>query len=200
MSAVGPQRELFVLGFLRRKPSSAYTIDRAMREHSPLYRSFKRGNVYGFIERLVTDGLLEHEDAAASRRGPRKTKALYRLSESGERRFAELLREVILDVQAEHAALETALVLLGQLRRDRAKALLAERAEQVAAHERRLERLLGDMRRRAGAAYLSASHTLHRLRAERRYLADTIDLLEDPKWEPEWVLDDGPVVDASRRV
>jgi len=198
-NAVEPQRELFVLGLLRRNVSSAYSIDKAMREHSPLYRSFKRGNLYSYIERLANVGLLERIEAPA-RRGPHQTRTLYRLTPDGERRFGELLRAVILDVQAEHPALETALVLLGQLRRDEAAKLLAERAESVAAHERRLSRLLGDMRDRAGSAYLSASHTLHRLRGERRYLSDTIELLENPKWEPAWVLNDGPVVDASRKV
>ena len=200
MSAVDPQRELFILGLLRRKPASAYAIDRAMREHSPLYRSFKRGNVYGFIERLCASGLIEHEEAEESRRGPRKTKAVYRVSASGEERFAALLHDVIVDVQAEHAALETALVLLGQLQRERATALLEERASSVAAHERRLSRLIGDMRDRAGSAYLSASHTLHRLRSERRYVTDALELLRNPRWEPQWVLDDGPIVDAARRV
>jgi DNA-binding PadR family transcriptional regulator len=199
MSLVEPQRELFVLGLLRRKPASAYSIDKAMREHSPLYRSFKRGNLYSFIERLAASGLLERH-SSASRRGPHKTKTLYQLSASGERRFADLLRTVILDVQAEDPALETALVLLGQLRRDQAVELLGERAANIAAHERRLSRLLGDMRERAGAAYLSASHTVHRLRGERRYLSDTIHLLRDPHWEPEWVLNDGPILDASRKI
>ena len=198
-SSVGPQRELFVLGLLRRNASSAYSIDKAMREHSPLYRSFKRGNLYSFVERLANAGLLDRRQIR-SRRGPRETKTLYRLTPDGERRFGELLRSVILDVQADDPALETALVLLGQLRRDAATKLLAERAGNVAAHERRLSRLLGDMRERAGSAYLSASHTLHRLRGERRYLSDTIKLLQNSKWEPEWILNDGPIVDTSRKV
>jgi DNA-binding PadR family transcriptional regulator len=199
MSAAEPQRELFVLGLLRRRPASAYALDKAMRDHSPLYRSFRRGNLYSFVERLAASGLLEFEDAAA-RRGPHRSKTVYRLSAAGERRFAELLTAVMLDVQAEHAALETALVLLGQLSRERAAGLLTQRAEHVAAHERRLSRLRGDIKDRAGAAYLSASYALHRLRAERRYLGDALALLHDARWEPSWVLDDGPVVDASRKI
>jgi DNA-binding PadR family transcriptional regulator len=170
-----------------------------MREHSPLYRSFKRGNLYSFVESLAKTGLLQRGDAE-SRRGPRKSKAIYRLTPTGERRFIELLRAVLIDVQSEDPALETALVLLGQLPRDRATELLEERATNIAAHERRLSRLLGDMRDRAGSAYLSASHTLHRLRGERRYLSDTIALLHNPRWEPDWVLNDGPVVDRSRKI
>jgi DNA-binding PadR family transcriptional regulator len=196
---VSPQRELFVLGLLRRKAASAYQLDKALREHTPLYRAFKRGNVYGLVERLALAGLLEREPTAA-RRGPQKTKVLYRLSSTGERRFHELLRRVILDVQADDPALETALVLLGQLPREAALELLVERERQVAAHERRLSRLWGDTRRRAGSAYLSSSHTLARLHAERRYLNDTIALLRDPRWQPSWSGDDGPVVDPARRI
>lgn len=199
MTASEPHRELFVLGLLRRKPASAYQLDKAMREHTPLYRSFKRGNVYGLVDRLASAGLLEREPAE-TKRGPAKTKVIYGLSADGERRFHELLRGVLLDVQSEDAALETALVLLGQLRRDVAGDLLEQRAQSVAAHERRLSRLLGDMRERAGAAYLSASHTVARLRAERRYLGDTIALLRDPRWQPDWIADDGPIVDPKRRV
>jgi len=100
--------------------------------------------------------------------------------------------------QAADPALETALVLLGQLRRDEALALLMERANVIATHERRLSRLLGDLKVRGGAAYIGQSHTVHRLRSERRFLSDTIALLQDSKWEPEWILDDGPIVDSSR--
>jgi DNA-binding PadR family transcriptional regulator len=199
MTAADPQRELFVLGLVRRSPASAYQLDKAIREHTPLYRSFKRGNVYGLIERLAAAGLLEREPGTA-KRGPQKTKVLYHLSAAGERRFGELLRSVLLDVQTEDPALETALVLLGQLKRDVAAGLLEQRARNIAAHERRLSRLLGDLRQRAGSAYLSASHNVHRLRSERRYLSDTIDLLRDPRWEPGWVLDDGPIVDPARKV
>lgn len=198
-SSTASPRELFVLGLLRRGASSAYSIAKAVREHSPLYRSFKRGNLYSLVERLASAGLLERRQAR-SRRGPRETKTVYRLTADGERRFGELLRAVILDVQAEDPALETALVLLGQLRRDAATQLLAERAELVAAHERRLSRLLGELREKAGSAYLSTSHTLHRLRGERRYLSDTIELLRNPKWQPDWILNDGPIVNAKRKV
>jgi DNA-binding PadR family transcriptional regulator len=193
------ERELFVSGLLRRQPFSAYSVSRAMRDHAPLYRLFKRGNLYHFIEKLAAAGLLEAEDAAA-KRGPRDTKTVYRLSAAGEERFRTLLRQVLLDEQAADAALETALVLLGQLRRDEALALLTERAGVIATHERRLSRLLGDLKTRGGAAYIGQSHTVHRLRSERRFLADTIALLQDAKWEPEWILDDGPIVDSSRRM
>jgi len=199
VSPAEPQRELFVLGLVRRRPASAYALDKAMREHSPLYRSFKRGNLYSLVERLAASGLLEREDAAA-KRGPHRSKTVYRLSPAGEARFIELLCGVMLDVQADHAALETALVLLGQLSREGALDLLERRAENVAAHERRLSRIRGDIRGRSGAAYLSASFALSRLRGERRYLSEAIALLRDPKWEPGWILDDGPVVDASRQI
>lgn len=191
------ERELFVLGLLRRRPLSAYAISRAVRDHVPLYRRFKRGNPYHVVEKLARAGLLEPEDAAA-KRGPRETKAVYRLTGAGEERFRTLLRQVLLDAQAADPALETALVLLGQLARGEALELLEERSAEVARQERRLARLLGDVKRRGGAAYIGQSHTVHRLRGERTFLKETLALLRDPKWQPDWVQDDGPVVDSSR--
>jgi len=194
-----PRRELFVLGLLRRQPLSAYALDRALREHVPLYREFNRGNVYTFVERLAERGMLLRRKAAASR-GPREDRWIYRLSKTGETRFHSLLRNVIADPQSSDPALETALVLLGQLGRDEAIALIAERTSQVEAYERRMLRLFGDARRRGASAYFAASHAVHRMRSERRFLKDAYTLLRDPKWEPEWVLDDGSVTDPNRKL
>jgi DNA-binding PadR family transcriptional regulator len=194
-----PRRELFVLGLLRRKPLSAYALDRVLRDHAPLYRGFNRGNVYTFVEKLARDGTLLRRQAAAAR-GPRESRWIYRLSKAGETRFRELLRAVIVDPQSSDPALETALVLLGQLRRDEAVALVAERTAQVEAYERRMIRLFGDARRRGASAYFAASHAVHRVRSERRFLKDAQTLLLDPKWQPDWMLDDGCVTDPSRKL
>ena len=194
-----PRRELFVLGLLRRKPLSAYSLDRVLRDHAPLYRGFNRGNVYTFVEKLAGNGMLLRRQAAAAR-GPRESHWLYRLSKAGETRFRELLRAVIVDPQSNDPALETALVLLGQLRRDEAVALVAERTAQVEAYERRMIRLFGDARRRGASAYFAASHAVHRVRSERRFLKDAQALLLDPKWQPDWMLDDGSVTDPSRKL
>jgi DNA-binding PadR family transcriptional regulator len=194
-----PRRELFVLGLLRRKPLSAYALDRVLRDHVPLYRSFSRGNVYSFVERLAESGVLLRRRAAAER-GPSETRWIYRLSKAGEARFRELLRAVVVDPQSSDPALETALVLLGQLRRDEAVELIAERTAQVEAYERRMLRLFGDARRRGASAYFAASHAVHRVRSERRFLKDAQTLLLDAKWQPDWVLDDGSVTDPTRKL
>jgi len=184
-------RELFVLGVLRRRPLSAYAIDKIVREHIPLYRRFKRGNLYQFIEGLAAKGYLLQRTTAA-RRGPRESKTVYRLAAAGEARFRELLQRVIADVQATDAALETAFVLLGQVRRDEALELLLERSREIEGQERRLKRLFGEARRE-GAGYFAAAHAYDRVRSERRFLTDAVARLRDPKWEPAWVLDDGPI-------
>lgn len=186
-----PHRELFVLGLLRRQPLSAYDVEQILREHFPLYRRFRFGNLYQLIERLCDRGYLAARNAAA-RRGPRESKAVYRLSSDGEARFRELLRGVIVDVQSSDAALETAFVLLGQLRRDEALSLLLERLREIEAQERRLKRLFGEARGR-GAGYFAAAHAHHRMRSERGFLEDAIRKLRDRTWEPKWLLDDGPI-------
>ncbi|MGA8576538.1 MAG: helix-turn-helix transcriptional regulator [Candidatus Cybelea sp.] len=192
MKNAEPHRELFVLGLLRRQALSAYAVDQIMREHFPLYRRFRRGNIYQLVERLREDGYLLQR-SAATRRGPRESKAVYRLSSAGEARFHELLHGVITDVQSSDPALETAFVLLGQLRRDEALALMLERMREIESQERRLKRLFGDARGRGGAGYFAAAHAYHRMRSEHRFLEDAVRRLRDRTWEPKWVLDDGPI-------
>jgi DNA-binding PadR family transcriptional regulator len=199
MTASDSHRELFLLGLLRRQPLSAYAVERIMRDHVPLYHKLSRGNVYRVIERLYEAGFLVRRSVAAQR-GPRQTKRVYRLTRAGERRFLDLLARILTDVQATDAALETAFVLLGQLPRDHALQLVVQRAREVENQERRLTRLFGDARKRGGAGYFAASHAYHRVRSERRYLQDVLALLRDGRWEPNWVSDDGPVTDASRKL
>lgn len=170
-----------------------------MRGHVALYRGLKHGNTYHALARLAEAKLLVRRDAAAAR-GPSATKSVYRLSAAGERRFRALLRDVIADLQSSDTALEIAYVLLGQFPRDEARAILEERHEAIAVHERRLKRLLGDVAQRGGAAYIGQSHALHRAQAERRFLNDAMALLANPRWEPGWVTDDGPISDPHRKL
>lgn len=194
-----PGRELLLLGILRRAPQSAYSLDRVVRDHAPLYRPFKYGNVYHAVSQMAGDGLLLSK-TAKTRRGPQQAKTVFRLSAAGERRFQTLLKEIILDVQSPDPSLEVAYVLLGQLPRNEALHLLQDRWTQVSQQERRLSRLVGDIEQRSGGGYLGLSHTAHRLRGEQSFLRKSIALLEDPKWNPDWVRDDGPIVDPSRKV
>lgn len=194
-----PGRELLVLGILRRSPLSAYDIDRVVRNHSPLYRPFRYGNLYHFVERLADRGLLLRHDAR-SKRGAHETKDVFRLSAAGEARFRELLRDVILDIQASDSALEIALVLLGQLPRREAAQLLQTRADELAQFGRRFKRLWGEAETRPGAGYFAAAHAAGRLESEQRFIRDAAKRLRDPRWNPEWVLDDGAVVDPSRKL
>jgi len=164
-------------------------MDKILREHVPLYRRFRRGNLYQFVERLCVEGYLARGDTAA-RRGPRESKSVYRLSAAGETRFLELLTHVMTDVQSSDTELETALVLLGQLSREAALALMLARMREIEGQERRLKRLFGDARGRGGSGYFAAAHAYHRMRSEHRFLEDAVRLLRDPKWEAQWVLDD----------
>ena len=191
-------RELLILGMLRRAPLSAYDVELAVRAHAPLFRPLKRGNIYYTLDQLAARKLLARRNVPAQR-GPQATKAIYRMAALGERRFHELLRSTILDVQSPDAALEIAYVLLGQMPRDESLELVEARHEAIAAYERRMRRLYGDVVKRGGAAYLSANRAFGRVRAEQRFLAESIALLRDAKWSPSWMSDDGPI-EADRRL
>lgn len=186
-----------ILGVLRRAPLSAYSVDRMIHSHTPLYKTFKRGNVYHAVAQLAKRGLLLGQPAQ-SKRGHRKSKSLYRLSAEGERYFTACLRETIADVHADDTTLEVGYVLLGQFPRSYALGALAERMRSIAAQERRLTRITGERESRRGAAYIAFLHTLSRLHDEQNFLRECIGLLKDPAWCPEWLDDDGPVNDSRR--
>jgi DNA-binding PadR family transcriptional regulator len=97
--ASDPGRELLILGMLRRKPMSAYSLNQVVRDHAPLYRPFKHGNVYHLVAQLAERGLLLGK-TVKSRRGPQESKPVFRLSASGERNFHALLEQIVADVQS----------------------------------------------------------------------------------------------------
>ncbi|HZZ63872.1 MAG TPA: helix-turn-helix transcriptional regulator [Candidatus Baltobacteraceae bacterium] len=200
-TAVKPDagRELLVLGVLRRQPLSAYSIYRALRDHSALYRPLGQGNVYHLVDRLEREGCLLRRTAKAQR-GPRTSKNVFQLSALGENRFHQLLQRVVSDPQSSDSTLEIAIVLLGQIPRPRARQMLALRDDELAAQERRIKRLFGDMDSRSGPGSLAGNHALLRVQSERHFLRAALKKLVNPRWHPEWVLHDGPVVDPKRRL
>ena len=137
--------------------------------------------------------------SATAARGPRATKDVFRLSPSGETRFRKLLADTLADVQASDAALETALVLLGQLSRSEARALLKRRLKAIADAQARLQRLWGDVRGKQGAGSFASSHHVARLKAERRFVEDAIGRLDDARWSSDWTENDGAISEPTRK-
>jgi len=178
-------RELLVLGILRRRPLSAYAVDKAVRQHSPLYRLMNRGNVYHLVARLTEAGYLQARSVAA-KRGPSPAKAVYGLSAAGEERFLELHERLMLDAQSTESSLEIGLVLLGQLPRSRAIALLKKRDAELSRQEKRVRRLFGDLDERSGPGFLAGTHALQTLHGERSFLREALRRVQNVRWHAEW--------------
>ncbi len=178
-------RELLVLGIVRRQPLSAYAIDRAVRNHTALYRGLGQGNVYDFVGRLADAGYLGRRSAKA-KRGPAPSKVVYHLTTKGEEHFQDVLNAVIKDTEASASALEIALVLLGQLSRAEAIRMLVRRSKELTAHEQRLKRLFGESPSRSGPAKLANAHAVARLEGEERFVREILRLVENRRWHAEW--------------
>ncbi len=178
------ERELLVLGLLRWQPLSAYAIDRAVRQHTALYRGLRRGNVYSLVARLAKSGYLSGR-AGKAKRGPATSKIIYHVTTKGQQRFREILQEVLCDTGTSDCALEIALVLLTALRRLEATRLLQRRNKELVAQERRLKRLYGD-RADSAAATVAGAHALSRLQGEQRFVRDILRLIEKPTWFRTW--------------
>ncbi len=175
---------------------SAYALNRAVRAHAPLYRPLKQGNVYHSIAKLESQALFIVK-AAKSERGPQDSKSVYCLSAAGEKRFHGLLLCILSDVQAPDPAIEIAYVLLAQLPRERARALLADRLKAVTDQEKRLGRLFGEAEDRNGGGHLALLHTSSGLQDEQRFLREAMKLLQNKRWHPEWSFDANPIAKPS---
>lgn len=180
-------RELLILGLVRRTPTSAYDIARAVRGHAHLYKELKAGNIYDSLDGLTKSGLLVAGTAKALR-GPRSEKSIFRLSADGEVRFMHLLRSLLTGVQTEDWILQIAYVLMGQLPRNAARRLLDERLTAIEDQQQRYVRVRGNIAERTGAAYISVAHGLYKLDAEARFLKEMVKHLDDARWSPEWQL------------
>jgi DNA-binding PadR family transcriptional regulator len=191
-------RELLILGLLRRNPTSAYFVAKAVRGHAHVYRWLRSGNVYHHLARLEDSGYLRARSDAA-RRGPAPKRQIYSLSPRGERRFRELLEIIALDPQTPGSVVEIAYVLLGQLTRTDALELLVRRRATILDYQERVQRLL-QVEQRVGAALLAGSHAVNRLSAELSWLNTSISQLRRPSWQPQWQQNDGPIEDPTRHL
>lgn len=84
--------ELAVLGLLHDAPMHGYELRKRLNDSLGVFRALSCGSLYPTLRRLLRAGLIE-EDAEDTRGWGRRARRVYRLTDAGERRFAELVRD-----------------------------------------------------------------------------------------------------------
>lgn len=83
--------ELAVLGLLHEIPMHGYELRKRLHGTLGVFRTLSYGTLYPTLRRMLRDGLIEEEPEAAACGWGRRTRRVYRLTEHGRCRFAELV-------------------------------------------------------------------------------------------------------------
>jgi DNA-binding PadR family transcriptional regulator len=131
-------RQLLLLGLLRRQQMHGYQINEFIDAQIAFCVELKRSTAYYLLDRLCRDGYVAE---ATTRAGNRPERRVYSITPAGEARFQELLRHNLAYYTPPTYPEDVGVIFQGELPADEALRLLELRRELVAAQQARLEAL-----------------------------------------------------------
>ncbi len=170
------ERALLLLGILKAQSQHGYQINEFIERNLSRVTDMKKATAYAVLDRLSRGGYVEVQTEQAGNRPPRK---VYSITPSGEQLFLDLLRENLSDYQLPAFAGDTGLMFLDDLPRDDVLVCLRQRLDkivgQVALYEQAPPHGYGL------GVDLALDHVRQLLRADRAWLAATIERLESTR-------------------
>jgi DNA-binding PadR family transcriptional regulator len=178
-SANWDERGLLLLGVLMMQDQHGYQINEFIERSLCRVTSMKKPTAYALLDRLAAGGYISVYREQAGSRPQRK---VYSITPSGQKLFYELLRTNLADVSKATDEGDIGLMMLDYLDRASAIAALRERLN-------RIDALIDDavtVPPHGGklSVKLALDHLLAIRRADRDWLAATIDRLERDETEP----------------
>jgi DNA-binding PadR family transcriptional regulator len=158
------ERDLVLLGVLRQGAMHGYRIAEIVEKELGEAVDLKRSTTYYLLERLAKDGYLHRDRVPA---GKRPTRYVYELTERGEQRFFELLRQNLQGSGDVRFGGDAGLAFLDALDPSEASALLTRRR---AALEDALTAVASEQRANDGSDLLLAH--------QASFLSEEIDWVE----------------------
>lgn len=129
---------LMALELLHERPMHPYEMHQLLRARSAgIVVKLSAGSLYRTIERMAARGYLEFVET--SREGRRPERTTYRITEAGRDAFAERVREIIAEPEAEFPIYPVGIGLLHTLDRDDALIQLRRREMDIAANIARIK-------------------------------------------------------------
>ncbi|MBN1121912.1 MAG: helix-turn-helix transcriptional regulator [Anaerolineae bacterium] len=126
---------LVILGFLRDHDLYGYEIKQLIEGRMGDWTSIAFGSIYHALGKLADEGLIEK--IATEQEGGRPSRTVYRITESGEREFMNLLRGIWQNVERVFYTIDLGLFFMNALRIDEVKGYVQQRIghlEAVLAH------------------------------------------------------------------
>lgn len=168
------ERELLLLGLLRRGDAHGYGLNEFIEQHLTLYADLKKPTAYFLLDKMAREGLVERHAAQVGNRPPRR---VYRLTERGVARFLELLRECLSSYTPTRYVADVGLAFADMLPRAETVALLRQQRAGLAQQRAYVEEAA---QHGGGALDWVVEHHRRVLQTELQWLDDVIASFETP--------------------
>lgn len=167
------ERELLVLGLLMTQSQHGYQINEFIERNLGQVSDMKKATAYSILKRLDQAGYV---DVSVEQEGNRPPRQIYSITESGEARFYELLRNILSSVENVTPYGDIGLMFIDHLPPAEALALLEVRLE-------RTSRLLAmfsavPQHGHGKGVDLSIRHRIALLQCDRDWLLQTIETMK----------------------
>lgn len=176
---------VIVLDLLHERPMHPYEMSRLLAErHVDEILGVKRGSLYGTVERLERDGLLETVET--SREGRRPERTVYRVTDAGRDAYEARTHELITGMPYEPRRFTAGVMLLNALAPEQAARLLGDRLVSLRAQIAAFDVVLGEHAHLPRVHMLEIEFAQTLLRAEQRWVEGVRDDIEAGRlaWSP----------------
>ena len=174
-----------VLDLLHERPMHPYEMTRILAErHVDEILGVKRGSLYGTVERLERDGLVEAVET--SREGRRPERTVYRVTDAGRDAHEARTHELITGMPYEPRRFTAGMMLINTLAPEQAARLLADRLVSLRAQIAAFDVVLAEHAHLPRVYMLEVEFAQTLLRAEQAWVEGVRDDLEAGRldWSP----------------
>lgn len=165
------EKKLLLLGLLRRQEMHGYQLNEFIDNNLALCTDLKKPTAYYLLDQMSREGWITAEMAQDGNRPPRR---VYRLTESGEVAFQQLLRATLAEYAPVNFPGDVGLAFLDWLAPQEALPLLETQKQKARARLAEIEAIPAH----AGSLGLIFFHQIQHLRAELAWLEQVIATLQ----------------------
>ncbi|OUM86119.1 MAG: hypothetical protein BAA01_01970 [Bacillus thermozeamaize] len=167
------ERELLILGLLKAQDQHGYKINEFIEKNLGRVTNMKKATAYAILKRLEKEGYVE---STLGKEGNRPVKIVYSITMKGEKRFEELLRELLASTDETTHAEEISIMFLDHLSVQDALACLTVRLKKI---ERMIDTYRNLPKHHNGLGVnLAISRRIRLCEANRDWLKETIEWLK----------------------
>jgi DNA-binding PadR family transcriptional regulator len=120
---------LVILGLLRDRPLHGYEIKHIIEEHMGDWTDIAFGSIYFALGKLAEEEFIEK--IATEQKGHRPSRTIYQITQTGQKEFERLLREVWQNLERHYFTLDIGLAFIEALPLEEVKGYLRQRVAQL---------------------------------------------------------------------